>query len=156
MRFILVLAALTLTACSSGPATKSPMIEHFETEITDNGSKLFVYEAIAAAPSEGREQARGGRGRRGEGGGRASRGGRGGQDRSSPDDDGTIKALERIKAMLDNKLAETGYCREGYMSLEESVGRGQAVVRGECTETATDEDITTFGSPVTSLKQRIN
>ncbi|WP_041523227.1 hypothetical protein [Gilvimarinus agarilyticus] len=152
MRYLPILAVLTLAACSSGPKQKPALIEHFSTEILDNGSKLFVYEAVAQATDNTRGKGRGGGGR----GEPPSGGGRGGQGRNGPQDAGADKVDDRIKEMIDNKLAETGYCREGYMSLEESVKRGQILVRGECTETATEEDRATFTVPVTGFKQRIN
>jgi hypothetical protein len=53
---------------------------------------------------------------------------------------------ERINEKLDSKLAETGYCREGYIELDSYVGKGQSQIRGECKEGATDSDRKKFAN----------
>ena len=50
-----------------------------------------------------------------------------------------ISSLE-IKEKLDARLAETGYCREGYIVLGRRMDRGRSFIRGECKEEATADD----------------
>ena len=42
--------------------------------------------------------------------------------------------------MLESKLKNSGYSREGYIELDSYSGRGQLQMRGECEEGATEED----------------
>ncbi|WP_049721751.1 hypothetical protein [Gilvimarinus polysaccharolyticus] len=141
--YLMLLLPALLTACSSAPERNVNTVEHFSTEITANGSKLFVYEVgfIRAEGQSSKGKRGGGRSPRGEGrkgGGKSPEGNR---DRSN-------KVQEQATEMLEAKLAATGYCREGYMTLKEQPEKNRVTIHGECTETATDEDLSMFANPV--------
>lgn len=51
---------------------------------------------------------------------------------------------EQILKALDERLAQTGYCREGYLPLGSYIEFGQFEIRGECHETATKQDKVIF------------
>ncbi len=95
--------------------------------------------------SKGKEGGRGGN----KGGGRSPRGQRDKQSsgaeqypqgsasrEGSADDDTEEKAM----SLLEAKLAETKYCRNGYILLEYSQIKGETFVRGECQESASEDD----------------
>lgn len=139
----LLLCSLTvfLTACANGPDREPPPMEHkLHTSIYDNGSKLFVFQMLRGAGPDGTREGAGPRG--GGNGGPPPGGGRGGKPGKGPDPDKMLKQAHEALALT---LAETGYCREGYMTLEEKTDRGQLAIRGECTETATEADREEFG-----------
>lgn len=142
IRWILGAAlACTLAGCSSGPDRKPPPLQQrLHTSITDNGSKMFVFQMVRASTERA---ARSGGGRAGppDGGGRGGRGGgRGGKGGMDPE-----KMLLQAHEALQQQLEETGFCREGYMTLDEKAERGLLAIRGECTETATQQDREQFG-----------
>lgn len=121
---------ILLSACSNAPKHPEPAAL-FTTNISDNGSKFFVYslerhDTQGKRPQGGRE---GGR----EMGSRPPKGEkRGGGGKS-------FNLEKNLQALLDNN----GYCREGYMVLE----RQQRSIRGECHETATNKDRERFVNP---------
>lgn len=53
---------------------------------------------------------------------------------------GANRNKEMIYQRLESKLAETGYCREGYMELDFFMSRGQSQIKGECNDGASDND----------------
>lgn len=55
----------------------------------------------------------------------------------------------RFFRLLDAKLKQTGFCREGYVELESSIKARVATVRGECRESASPEDRERFSGPAT-------
>lgn len=105
---------ILLAGCSQQPPHKPAEHVHFEVLILPNGTKLFEF-AVKPPPvtrpaSHALPQTE-------------SPGSR----RLSP---------ERLLKQLEQTLAETGYCREGYQVLE----RYPNYLRGECREAATGED----------------
>lgn len=96
--------------------------EHFVTNITSDGTKFFSYSASISRPS---------------GGGRPS-GGR--PDQAAMQS----KIEEKLRQRLEQKISETGYCREGYIEINSYIGRGNSQIRGKCKEGATDRDRLTF------------
>lgn len=55
------------------------------------------------------------------------------------------KIKKPFLARLESKLAETGFCREGYMELSFTVFPTQVELIGECHESATSEDKARWG-----------
>ncbi len=134
----LTIATLSITACSSNsPKRQSGMpTEVFVTHIKPDGSKVFNYSLIKKMPSQGQM----GKGR-GKGGGMG-----GGMKGGKKPDMSKMKAKMEEKAdkKLNMKLAQTGYCREGYMELDSFFERGHVTIKGECNESATAQDKKTF------------
>ena len=53
---------------------------------------------------------------------------------------------DQIDELIGEIIKETGYCREGYSELERMNEGEQIIVRGQCHEAATDDDISQFGT----------
>lgn len=143
-----------VVACSGpNPKPKAPKLtEHFTTQITENGSKMFDYSLVAQRPDGDRKGRGDGAGRRGPGGKNGEGGRRGGRG-------GAEEMQEHIKRefyqKLQAKLEETGYCREGYMELDSEFSRRQSRVRGECRESSTDSDREKFGAVQTTVSENM-
>ncbi|MBU2886308.1 hypothetical protein KO507_11085 [Gilvimarinus agarilyticus] len=140
-------ALLSAAGCSSGPERKAPVLEQrLHTSITENGSKMFMFQMVRA--SGGDSSRAGGRPSGGRSGGPpGGGGGRGGDRGDKRGDKGAEesgKMLAEAHEALLVQLEQTGFCREGYMTLEESAKRGQLAIRGECNEAATEADRETF------------
>ena len=127
---IIPVVAMALVACASNQTKKSEIEEIFVTDIKPNGIKLFSYTMTVSRPSGSRSGTGGGK-RGGEGGKQ------GGGSSGRPDRESMMKG---IKEKLDARLAETGYCREGYIVLGRRIDRGRSFIRGECKEGATADD----------------
>ena len=114
----LVLLLPAITACSGMPGTTpdgpAPL---FHTNINEEGSKRFTFEAapLEMLPS-----------------------------RLQDANDNSKALLERREALQDEQLtqalASRKYCRTGYIVLSQTSWK----VRGECNETATQADRSTF------------
>ncbi|AZQ10944.1 hypothetical protein [Shewanella khirikhana] len=138
---LLAIVTLSLGACSSSaPDTDEPDISYagkirdrLSTSIKDNGLKLFTYSVSASAPSAAdalpplpsRNLAR--------------------SSRSRPSVDLTAWT-EQIEIGLARTLAMSGYCREGSTEISRLIQADRAEIRGECNESASDEDRQRFGS----------
>jgi len=136
--FSLILAVF-LVACASSPPPDPPLEETFVTTIEDNDLKLFVFSVSppSAADKDGRptDQVRhSGRPPVEKGDGRANPG------------RGELREMmkEIVFRRLEAKLSDTGFCREGYITLESFVGQGKSRVRGECVDGASAEDYKNF------------
>jgi hypothetical protein len=134
----LSIATLSLSACGSNSPRRQGSLptENFVTHIKTNGSKIFNYSLIKKIPSQGQM----GKGR-GKGGG--MHGGMGGSMKGGKNPDMNkmkAKMQEKATKKLSLRLAESGYCREGYMELDSFFERGHVTIKGECNETATAQD----------------
>ncbi|MDY6977620.1 MAG: hypothetical protein SVW51_15680 [Pseudomonadota bacterium] len=113
----------------------------FETQIKQDGTKLFAFSIPLMKP---REDAKGGGGRGGRGGEGGGRGGRGGQESrggsSQKSSDSSERMTEQLYASLDEKLDETGYCQTGYIEIDTHQTEDRLHLLGECNETASDLD----------------
>lgn len=139
---------LLLSGCANKPPVTGELNEIFVTDIKASGLKLFSYSitvnmSMPGADNQGRRQ---GKAMHGGGGGMGG-GGRGGQAKSGTDYNAMI---DRIKQVIDEnlevKLAETGYCRDGYIELDSNIGKGRSQIRGECKEAATESDRNMFSN----------
>ena len=54
------------------------------------------------------------------------------------------KQKETIFTLLDIKLAETAFCQNGYTTINSYFERGHSEVRGECNDSATEDDRNKF------------
>ncbi|WP_440876383.1 hypothetical protein [Thalassotalea sp. PLHSN55] len=167
-----IIPVIFLAGCSSyQPPELTPI---FHTNIQADNSKMFTLtllgrngiagdsknrqgEAKQDKP-EGDKGTRKGKGGKaeggkngGKGGGRGEREGRNSQaggtqvsSRSGQDPE-LIKQLEaHVYQMLEQQLVDNQYCRDGYFELEKSLNRGVIVVKGECIESATEQDRVRF------------
>ena len=142
--FVLILPLL-LAACASNQWKPSEVDEIFVTDIKSSGLKIFNYSLTMTTPqASGSGERRGGSngkgsgkhsGRGGHGGNGSGYGGKGGGKSA---DESSMKPY--FNEMLESKLKESGYCREGYIELNSYFGKGQLKIRGECEEGATEED----------------
>ena len=152
---LLLSAAIVVSGCSSQDKYINKMNENFVTNITEDGSKRFNYSLNARGKrggakgadknrSGGRGGISGGRGGRGDG-----RGGKGGgQSRQAQSDSEALtkKIQSRMTEQLELYLEQSGYCREGFLELDSYFSPTRSHIRGECRETATDNDRAEFTS----------
>ena len=123
---------LALAGCFGLGMVKPPDSETFTTRIAPGGLKFFVYQW-------------------GDLDGGDLSGARRSQRSNRPVAEGELPALEYVVdhragfiAGLEDKLEETGYCREGYYRLSSHFIPGESRLRGECRELATPEDRAQF------------
>lgn len=149
----MLLIAGLITACSSSQTTP-PFEEYLATNIRSDGSKEFYYTATLSkedgATRGAGNNVKGGMRVKGgsssntnasagisvgsQNGGRGSqRGGKHGQ-----------RVDEKLSEQLEKMLLASGYCREGYMEQERHILTPTASIRGECNETASDQDYKNF------------
>ena len=114
--------ALTLSACSQSPKKEArPAInQSFHTEIAEDGSKRFRF-TISVAEKQQRKSKRPSREKESSG----SR---------------HQKMEKRFHDQLEQHLERTGFCREGYVVLDSNFSRSKGSIRGECRESATQQD----------------
>jgi len=126
---------ILLSACASQDNKRQPpeFMEHFDTTITDNGSKMFDYQ-LRIAHQEPSKQRSGGMRPQDDGGSNQRSGNK--PERGKMERRFRNTAYEKLAI----KLQETGYCREGYLELSSDIYRGKAQIRGECREGASPED----------------
>jgi hypothetical protein len=123
---LLVLIALC-AACSTTDRHFAQMGESLAIQIMPDSSKQFIYRLSlpAGAPPDPQVVQLGA----------AQRG------TAQPD----RRAYQRLRENVDLALAQTGYCRAGYLELDRRLARHTLWLRGECREGATDEDLNEFG-----------
>ena len=135
--------------CSSNQKNEMPQ-GYLATQITDDGSKQFVY--TVDLPDKVRQGKRGksngrpgnvaghvqGSSNRGISAGVSAGTGSGGKG------GGRARGQQGQTALLNDALAaelkKTGYCRKGYMELDRMMQPGQTFIKGECVEAASDHD----------------
>ncbi|AMX01767.1 hypothetical protein [Microbulbifer thermotolerans] len=133
-RYILLAAATLAAGCSSTPEKPPVFSESLITHISDQGNRFFTYKAQLSADQEGgmgggRRGGRGGGPGGGMGGGPGGgAGGKGGGTMAKMRDNTQEAAMERMEELL----AETDYCPNGWFIIEKTFDRGSAEIRGEC------------------------
>lgn len=135
-RSLLFVSVLMLLGCSSGrDYTDTGMVETLETEILANGSKMFVYRLRwpdDQIPNHVRVVR---------------------NTRAKPDPyvrngvEINRHTYERVRINAEYVVARLGYCRHGYLELDGSVSRYHMWLKGECRDSATDEDRARFPEP---------
>lgn len=135
---VCLLALGALSACSSSGRsyTATGMTETLETEILPNASKMFVYRLRwpeGAVPSHIRIAE--------------------GRNSVEPYERSGVEVNRHTYTRLQQNtayvVAQMGYCREGYLELDSSVGRYHLWLKGECRESASADDKTRFGEKQT-------
>lgn len=157
---IVLLSCLFLAvACANKPERNGSKASTFLTDINDDGSKRFSLAMShneankgKGKRSESREQGRsrpeGGRGGGGKGG-RSGNGERQASNQQGGSNSSQLSYDERraaILGLLDQKLAETNYCRNGYIELDFTSVSDKTEIRGECQESASADDKKRFGN----------
>lgn len=119
-RFNCILAVVfstALTNCSSSPVVPNnhQIRDSFKTSIKANELKLFTYRAWLI------------------------------NSINSPSRPPSSKAfIKKLEWGLKQTIKNTGYCRSGYIEITRSINDYQAKIRGECKDSATDEDFRRF------------
>lgn len=126
----LCLAVSLLVACSSSGPYFQDFDETLSIQVLPNASKLFVYSV--SAPERHRrnlvevyrspQQASQHRNREPEG----------------------QRTYRQLRDNVERALTLTGYCREGYLEFDYRLSRDDLWLRGECRESATEQDIERF------------
>ncbi|MGL6161687.1 hypothetical protein [Microbulbifer sp.] len=123
-RFVAFPLPLFVLACASEQPLPIPGLkESFHTEIAANGAKRFTYSLEilrAGVPRPFTES--------GVGGSRMGR--------NMAHNGGRVRSELQFDRAMEQKLTETGFCRQGYFELERSVYAAGGEVRGECREGA--------------------
>ncbi len=127
-RCLLTALPLFALACASeGPLPVPGLKESFHTEIAANGAKRFTYSLEMQHSQVPRPYTADGANRQ--------RLGRDSMAAGRPSLGAPQGGLQFDRA-LQQKLQETGFCRQGYFELERSVSAFAGEVRGECREGA--------------------
>ena len=113
---------LLVSACAGdilGLDQSSPAIESFSTKVTGNGTKLFIYQLELPMDRNARTEA----------------------DERHYERTGLPKEYyfdrhvkSKIDTRLKQKIASTGFCTTGYITLDRIIGKSSASIRGECKE----------------------
>ena len=138
---LVITTSLIVSACAHRPPPLDMDEIFFETQIKQDGTKLFAFSIPLMKPREGAKGGGGRGGRGGEGGGRGGRGGqesRGGSSQKSSDS--SDRMTEQLYASLNEKLDETGYCQTGYIEIDTHQTEDRLHLLGECNETASELD----------------
>ncbi|MHC6645766.1 hypothetical protein ACYTPF_04295 [Alteromonas sp. HB246098] len=137
---LVITTSLIVSACAHRPPPLDMDEIFFETQIKQDGTKLFAFSIPLMKPREGAKGgSRGGRG--GEGGGRGGRGGQESRGGSAQKSSGSSERMtEQLYASLDKKLEETGYCQTGYIEIDTHQTEDRLHLLGECNETASELD----------------
>ncbi|MFT5691125.1 MAG: hypothetical protein ACI92E_000450 [Oceanicoccus sp.] len=157
-----IVLPILLASCMSA-REKPKAIEVFKTQISQDGTKIFVYRfELPEKPMNEQKRSAGQRGKKGHGNGPPGRSGSGRNNgknsegkkstgkssRSIGDTDSEhIDPRQRdlkLKEKLETALAENGFCREGYEELDRHEAMGEMSIRGECSDEATDDDRRNF------------
>jgi hypothetical protein len=119
---LLLIPVFFINACAMsipGSDQSSPAIESFSTRITGNGTKLFVYQLELPIDKNARTEA----------------------DERHYERTGLPKEYyfnrhikSKIDTRLKQKIASTGFCTTGYITLDRIIGKSSASIRGECKE----------------------
>lgn len=148
----ILLSLMFLSGCSS-PKSDLSKLGTLRTHIRDDGTKLFVFTSKQPRRTPG--QIKPGKPQNGSADRPGTR-----QPRRSDQPDRVSRRQntggrtgegfrEHLLKALEERLEQTGYCREGYLPLGTYLEFGQFEIRGECQETATKEDRLLFpGGPV--------
>jgi len=141
MRSLLVFmaGALLLAGCASHNP-EDDINTFFATYISKDGSKRFVFNIETMRGGGPGEHGMGGDGPSGgpPGGMGGGRGGPQHGSRQSSHQQGPSEKV--ITDLLTQKLKTTGYCQQGYMTLDDTQAGRFRRITGECNETATAAD----------------
>tara|TARA_R110001592_G_scaffold363402_1_gene688292 strand:+ start:107 stop:613 length:507 start_codon:yes stop_codon:yes gene_type:complete len=137
-----LVSTLGLFSCSSQPVLDSSLSESFVPEINAQDLKQFTYKV--ADLSSKRDSVPAYRQKEVDRGTKSL-----GETRKKRNLGTVTKRREQeILSLLDKKLAETVFCQEGYKIISRNFQSGYSEIKGQCTETATQQDKEKFPSAV--------
>ena len=137
---------LALHGCSS--RGKPQMTDFFHTEIREDGSKMFTFTVVVTQnrskvnkqESQPHNQASRERGSGGKKGSGNKRGDKTNKVADNGRRDDSVQMAELFEELFQKRMEKTRYCRESYIELEKGFSGAIFKLRGECRESATDED----------------
>lgn len=153
-----LLSIFVLAGCAQQPPKPPKTQENFSTSIKPDGTKQFSYILTMEMP-ERKDMGGQSHGGPGDHGGRGGPGGhhdgppgdhkgKKGDGKGGGKNDGMDEEFASIfDDALNVKLNSTGFCHSGFRSLDTQARRGAKLVKGECNESATDEDRKKFPNP---------
>lgn len=133
---LLIFLAFFLQSCATSGRNSDIAQQQFLTDIKENNSKLFVFIAsfkVAKLDTNDPLMTRPGTGAK-----------QFSQQKRRQSESRELE--EKLIEALDEKIAATGYCREGYFVLNQYIHFGSGEIRGECRESATNVDRELFGN----------
>lgn len=137
----LIILSVIMTGCSS--VSKSDMKDFFRSDIRADDSKMFTFTVIVT--QQGKKDKKSTQKNSKSKGGRDS-GKKGGQQNSqrntkdnsmNKNDDHMTELFEEL---LIERLEKNQYCRDGYIELDRAFSGSTFTLRGECNESATEND----------------
>ncbi|GAB5382592.1 MAG: hypothetical protein Alis3KO_32540 [Aliiglaciecola sp.] len=157
---VLIFSVVTLflflvgSGCASHPKRGGPERQLFETEIKPDGSKRFHLTLVSKSNNRSERSGRARGNERGRGGGNRGNGKASGgsvepsrsgsqqtpQSEIAKPEKSEADIREQAIAILESRLANIQYCRNGYILLEYSQLESEILVRGECQESASEQD----------------
>lgn len=114
MRVLLVTFIVLVAACAgNGKVVGKPqgLNSQFDTSISESGFKTFSLKATISRPLSVRTKT----------------------DAQAKEQRQLTQWLEQE---LNQKLASSGFCKDGHTEIERSIGLGFAIIRGECNDLA--------------------
>ncbi len=130
-----LLTAAAISACSGAPSapSKPQSATTFITHIDAAGSKLFVFSLQSPQVNGSSKHARSGMRHGGQGSTNTD-------NQSAPAND----MQQKFNDLLQAKLTDSGFCRDGYIEQDRTVESGFMSLRGQCRDKATPEDRARF------------
>jgi hypothetical protein len=144
LSFFLVLL-LAVTGCSS--KVKHQMTDFFRTDIRDDNSKMFIFTVVITQQrgeidKQERQSHKKANREQGKGGKKGAGNKRGGNNKVA--DGGSKNNSDQMAILFEElfqaRMDKSQYCREGYIELDRGFSGTMFTLRGECSESATDED----------------
>lgn len=151
LNLLMSVLLVSVAACSNQPEKREPPDGYFATHIDEDGTRKFQYTLDMPEPRSGGSRPGNTRGHvagsssRGVSGGvtAGSRGGAGGKSRSGSS--GGAARFEKMNSLLENRLerelAKSGFCDAGHRETERVVDPPDVFIRGECRDTASEQDL---------------
>ncbi|MDX2463708.1 MAG: hypothetical protein QNK31_04290 [Porticoccus sp.] len=137
-----LVSTLGLFSCSSQSALDSNLSESFVPEINDRDLKQFTYKVSDLSSKRGSMPAY----RQKE----VDRGTKSLDETRKNRNLGTVtkRREQEMLSLLDKKLAKTVFCQEGYTIISRNFQSGYSEIKGQCKETATQQDKENFPAGV--------
>ena len=132
--FILLVSLLGLFACSSQSTQKPKLSETFFTEIKSSGAKHFTYTVVDLTGK--RESVAAYRQKEVDRGTKSLDETRRKRNLKTVQD----KKRKEITPLMEAKIVESGFCQGGYRIINSYFRHNRSEIRGECNDTATNED----------------
>ena len=148
---LLIVLIASVVACSHKPKPRDDQ-QKFVTHIDQSGSKQFQFSVQSRAANKNKSNgprggAKGGMGAKGQGKrGDGHAGNRRDEVRGSRngDHENREKMRHKLYKKLEQHLANTEYCREGFVETDLYSDDGHIIIKGRCHDKARSEDRAKF------------